>query len=394
MIKKNNNKKKERRKFLSDYSDKNKEYKEIYNGDNLIEKILNGKKIKYEYLNELIPKLPKGIDTITLYIDLYSIINQLYNPVTIKEIHNLINERNKFLISSHLINTAAHFRRYFATRRSCYTNIIFFYSNQKSINEVNIYNNYRKEYYDKRLNYNNLDYGLLNKNLKSNLRLCEVISDYLPHVYFINTKEINPIVVPYHFDKGIESNEISILYTSDKIMSLNLLYSDDMNLLYNNKFENYFINDRSDLFLLYTEREIDKLNNKLLPYLYSISGYKKYNINGVDKYGPIKTCNEVLKLINDNYLSNIKYNKSLFIDDLKKSNKFNNDQLNIISRNIELFDIETIYNKLNKSDKLKIFNCKDLQNIKDLINIDNEYYRLYPLNLEDLLLGEDYESIT
>jgi hypothetical protein len=401
-MKKSNNTKKERRKFLADYKLNQEEeviLNEIYNGDNLIEKLMNGKKIRFEVLNELIPKFPDNIDTVTIYIDLFSIIHPLYNIKILEEVHNLVmNDNNKFLISSHLINTAAHFRRYFATRRNCYTNIVFYYSLEKSKNEIEINPNYKFDFYDKRLKYKNTSFYLLNKNIKSNIDICEILSDYLPHIYFINTEEFNPLIVPYHFSQGQGNNELSFIYTDDKVSTLNLLYRKNMNLLYQGYKAISFINNKEDLLYIYSGKENvyeNKINSYLLPYIYAISGYNKYNIEGaVPSSKEIRTCNKIVKLIDQGIISNINYNnKDLFINDLANSNNYTEEQLNIIKNNIELFDIRLIYNKLNEADKLKIFNCKDLENINELIKINDNYYQYYPLNLEDILLGEDYESV-
>lgn len=367
---------------------------DIHNGDFVMEKILNSKKIRYEILNDLLPKFPSSIDTVTIYIDVLSVYNNLYNPRVLEDV-SVFNNRDKFILSSSLINMAAHFRNYFATRKQMYTNIVFFYSFQKSKREVSMYPDFKLDYYAKRIT-NEDTYRNMNKLFKDNLKLCKIISDYLPHVYFVNTKNVNPFIVPYHFIKDQLPNEVGIIYSNDKLQMLNCLETGKGTMLMTAGFGDVKLYNELDLIDYYAKKEDmdDVINPQLLPYIYAISGYKKYNITGLKGYGEVKTLKLFQKLIKDGHISNIYYSDSdLFMKDITASGKFNDEQLSIIDRNIKLLNPTLIYDSISPADMLSAFETNDLQDIQSLIDINNTYYEFYPLQLEELLIGEEYESV-
>jgi hypothetical protein len=49
-----------------------------------------------------------------------------------------------------------------------------------------------------------------------------------------------------------------------------------------------------------------------------------------------------------------------------------------------------MFRKLSKADILSSFSVKDLCDMESLIQINRGYYEKYPLQLEELLIGEDY----
>jgi len=370
-------------------NEKELEQDDIYNSDTTMEKILNSKKIRYEILNSIFSKLPQNITTVTMYIDVFSIINNLYNPNVLENI-SAFNDEKSFIFSSNLVNLAAHFRNYFATRKQLYTNFVFFYSTEVSEKELDIYPDYRKEFYTKRLD-NNSEFIIMNNLIKNNLNLCQILTDYLPHIYFVNTKKINPNLVPYHFIKSQESDEISIIYSNDKVQMLNCLQNKNTYLLTSN-YGNVNLYNQNDFIELYDKKNDNNINPQLLPYLFAFSGNKKYSIDGIKGYAETKTCNFFRKMLDKNIISNINYKEiSMFLNEIKDS--ITPEQYHILERNIHLFHLPTMYDSLSNSEIISTFNVKDLQDMKSLVEINAEYYEKYPLHLEELMLGEEYESI-
>lgn len=383
-----------KRKPRNQMSQKELENDDIYNSDTILEKILTSKKIRYDILNVLFTHIPENVTTVNMYIDIMSIINNIYNPHSLETISSFDNEK-RFIISSSLLNMAAHFRNYFATRKGLYTNFVFFYSLSKSKNEINIYPDYKKDYYEKRIDKNS-EFMIMNNMIKENLKILNILSDYLPHIYFVNTKDVNPLLIPYHFCNNSNSDEeISIIYSNDKLQMLNCINFNNVYLLTSNLGKVNLYN-KFDSINLYSGKENDEFNSinfSLLPYLYCISGYKKYNITGFKNHANLKALKLIKKLIDKLTISNINYyDPNVFIKEV--SEKLTEEQVNILKRNISLFHIPTMYNNLNMNRKFFLDeNIKDLQDMKSLVEINNEYYEKYPLHLEELMLGEDYESV-
>jgi hypothetical protein len=370
------------------------EHDQIYNGDELIEKILNSKKIRYDLLNDLFDHIPSKYETVTMYIDLLSILNSLYNPNILESITSFDGDKKR-LMSSNIINMAAHFRNYFATRKGKYTNIIFYYSLDESKYETEDNCNYRKDYYFKRFSKSS-EFMVMNKLIKDNIELCEIISDYLPHIYFVNTKEINPLLVPYYYIEQSLDNELNIIYSNDKMNMLSCLSNSHDTYLLSASFGKVVLYDKGSLLELYSNsKDYDdskySINPDLLPLAYAISGHKKYNIDGLKGYGQKKALNLIQRLLDDGVISNIKYNnKKLLIDDLSNDKKLSPEQISIISDNLDIINPSYMFRKLSKADILSSFSVKDLCDMESLIQINRGYYEKYPLQLEELLIGEDY----
>lgn len=377
------------------FSQKEKIKREINNSDTLIEKVLNARKMKYIVLDGFFKNLPKKVEVINFYYDVNNLIKFLHRTKTIMDEIMTFSSGQKFLISSLLINTAAHFRNYFYTRHQKFTNFYFYYSMKPSKNEIEIYPDYKKDFHLKYIG-NNLEFGKLNALIKTNLKLCSFLSDYFPHIYFIDTKEINPIVIPYHFIKESQNkpNEISVIYSNDKMNLMNCAHFDNVFLLQSNYNYSALFNKDSIFNIYHTKlNEPTIINPKLIPYMFSISGYSSYNIKGVPRIAEKKTITIFEKMIKNLTISNIEYNdEELFIESIKNE-KTLKDHIDIIQRNLQLFKLDLIYNKLTETQKLKLFQLNDYQDLKNLIKIDNTYYQNCPLQFDELMLGEDYETL-
>src|SRR5690554_790786 len=117
----------------------------------MLERILNSKKIRYEILNRDLNKyVPKDIEEVNIFIDVWSIINSLYNP-NVMETFTSLNVNEKYMISSELLNLAGHYRHYFASRHKKYTNIYYYFSDEKCSAHIEKCDKYKESFYNKRL---------------------------------------------------------------------------------------------------------------------------------------------------------------------------------------------------------------------------------------------------
>jgi len=126
--------------------------------------------------------------------------------------------------------------------------------------------------------------------------------------------------------------------------------------------------------------------------MFAFSGNKKYSVEGCKGYAELKTCKFFKKLLDQNVISNINYKEpSIFLNEIK--NSISPEQYHILERNISLFHFPSMYMELTDKEILSTFTVKDLQDMKSLVEINAERYEKYPLHLEELMIGEDYESI-
>lgn len=196
-----------------------------------IEKILNTKKVRYDYMNELFRKYRKIFtpnSTINIFIDVPSTVKQLYNPENIKGLSGTINKKDKYVIASTLLNMIGHYRHYFATRYQCYTNIVFMYNSKidsKIKDEIDP--NYKKTYYEKRFLLENPIFADLNLILKDNYKVMKSIIDFLPHCYFADsTYRDYRSIFPFMIEQEEFADNLNIIITTDKLMYQNMLLGD------------------------------------------------------------------------------------------------------------------------------------------------------------------------
>ena len=98
-----------------------------------LEMALHSTKIKYDYLNSALntlihtDRLLKDKDTINVFIDLTVVLKKLYQ----EELSGL-SLIDRYMIISEIINIAAHYRHYCASRLKKYSNIIMYYTTKEA----------------------------------------------------------------------------------------------------------------------------------------------------------------------------------------------------------------------------------------------------------------------
>lgn len=348
--------------------------------------IINSKKIKYAVLNNLIKDLPQDTEELNLFISVESILKSFYAP-KVNEVFNSLNNEDKYLLSSELINIAAHYRHYFWSRFNIPTNFYFFYSSEKAFHNCVLDSDYRLDYYNKRFD-NNSEYYNLNKIIEENLKLSNIMSEYLPNIYFVNTLTVEPSVLAYHIINRIGSqNGLTNLILTNNILDYQLVSMPNTFIIEMNM-DKSFIISKDNLYNIVLKkskiRDTSSLSHVFYPAILSISGHKKYNVEGIKGMGIVKTISKLEKKIEDGTITN----DILSADMLLTSNKLF-DNTDTVIRNYKLLSYS--YQNKNISPK-ESFNIKNqLINKSDnmsLMEINRLYYENYPLMLLELMEGE------
>ena len=370
---------------------------EIYNGDLLIEKIFNSKKIKYQDLQILYKeKAPKGRQEAIIFIDVNNILNQLYNPATMENIA-MLNNDEAIIISSQLINIAAHYRHYFADRKQMYTTFIYYYSNNVDKIMTSICPSYKSDYYNKRIFDIEGTYNKINRNVLINLKMAETIMKYLPNIYMINTGDIEPSLFPLIYTRYIAENtndKFPIIYSNDAMAKLLPIYDDSFYVLTHDFKYTKLLNKMDILEEVIGELPKDNIIlPEILPLLYSIAGYKKYNIEGIKGQGLKTAYKNINTAISKGELSNILYSDmDILSNDLENIPKYQN-HVSTITANMEIFNPYIAVFPSITDDIILNFKhqFKDIMDAESLLQVNRTYYEKFPLQLEELIEGETYE---
>jgi hypothetical protein len=359
-----------------------------------LEGILLSKKIKYDILEKkLKPLIPKNKEAVNIFIDVYSVLNNLYQPQII-EIFNTLQVDEKFMISAELLNLVSHYRHYFYSRHNqMYTNI-YYYFPTKSSRLCKIDPSYRNEFYDKRLS-SNPSYLSLNTIMKKNLEIVKIVSEYLPHVYCIDTSDIDTNIVPYHIlQTSTEKDTFSIFMSNDIVHLQNVIYEkQSIGILNKGDKSEFLLEDDLIKHLIEDKNSMPGIIPEFVPHILSLSGNKKYSIKGLKLTGYKKAVKLIQGWLQGNNLSNMRYDDhENFISDIEKSKTvLSEEQKNIIRNNLKLFHLPTIHSSFKKSDFVKIENqIINRVDWKSLRYLNDKYYKKYPLDLIWMVEGEEY----
>ena len=168
-----------------------------------IESLLFSYYIKYDRLLELnrMVEPVSGMDTVNIYIDLYDLLKRLYKQE--------ITARNKFSVTSSIINLAAHYRGYYKTRHRLWARIFLVYADESN-------NNHRLfvPTYNFNKNEEIINYEKTNNLIRSQLELVKILAAYIDDVYYIEkTSDFSMFVYDNIMNNPETKDEVSILIT-------------------------------------------------------------------------------------------------------------------------------------------------------------------------------------
>ena len=353
----------------------------------LMQMILNSKKVKYVVLEKLVKYLPQDTDELNIFINADSIFRSFYNP-TVKEQLNAISSNDKYLLSSEFINIIAHYRHFFYSRYSMPTNFFVYYSDQEAKYPKELSSAYKVDYYTKR-DMNSYEFGNLNRAINKNMHLSSILSEYLPNIYIINTKTLEPSVLPYSIisKNGELKGLTNLIITNSKIdfqlvnlpstYVLDLRGDDSVIISKDNLMERLLTKSRA--------KNSTSLDSAFYTSILAVSGIKELNIDGIPGCGPIKTINKIEKAISTKLMTN---------DEI--SAKFNitagsvfKEHETLIKRNYNMINLENLYKNISPKEKYNIIeSLKNKSDNMSLIEINQKYYEDYPLMLIELMEGE------
>ena len=187
----------------------------VYELSNSFSVCFNIMKIKYQLYNSSFDDL--GImnptDSVNVFINMESVLNYLSN---IRDLDKKIMTEDEFpaIITSDILNLAAHYKRFF--RSNNLETRVFLYMTDltsNSFREQKINEDYRSYYLTKfnaNPRYQTLTEKLVNEILPEATTICE----FIPNVYFIQTKNVDASVVPLVISKLYPTSK-NVIVTGD-----------------------------------------------------------------------------------------------------------------------------------------------------------------------------------
>ena len=175
----------------------------------------NSYKVKYDMLNQFMVPINNShiIQSMNVFINLDDLFHNMHNPLINSEFQVCGQDAPKQLISN-VFNLLAHYRYYCIKNHwkcrvyGIYTSTIRSFKN--NIYTVNYRDKFKKIYADE-----NATYYFVNNAIKSAYSLMSIISKYIPDVYLIDSKYLEPSIVPMYISNNHNPNCWNMLISRD-----------------------------------------------------------------------------------------------------------------------------------------------------------------------------------
>ena len=371
-----------------------------------LQKILNSKKIRYEVLDDFFKlRLARQQGkTVNIFVDHQSVIKQLYTPELLP-LFNSINARDRIVIASELVNIIGHYRHYFASRLKMYTNVYYIYSFDEATYQKSIYPDYKSDYYFKRLAKpgSTIIYGSAYRILRSNLNIAQSVSNYIPHAYFIDSKDIEPALIPNYIINNLASdNDFNLILTNDEsyFQDLNLNNTMIMEMRGSEKSELIDILNVVDVSLRSTKKtsaDFPLVDHTLMETVGSMINNKTYSMPAIGRRGYSSSYSLMQKLLDKGQIEAFKlpdpeYSKELAPLFFKKPEQVEEYKRNIdvMSHKLGVEHNAHLIKPLVESQLIDFYNPQELRKASD--GAFNKFPILFDYAYEGELLRHQKEE--
>lgn len=343
--------------------------------------IFNMFKIRYTKLDELISKNCKELtygSKVNVFINLEPVFRKLINSDVDNYLKVKTDEKIVELISN-IINLIAHYRLFF-TKNKLYSRVYIYmgfpfnsiYFNRKIIPE------YRKNYQHKFTKDSKS--MVLGNIIENSLPLLKIILEYIEGVYFIESGQVEPSLIPLIINEESNKGDVNFLITADRYEYQYVIK--DFYILRPKQEDSYLINKNNVIDIMKLEEKIinDKtVDYKLIPFILSILGDKYRNLDKIKRVG----LSTIIKLINEAIRNGVITENVDSINMLL--NLVKDEYRGKLLSNFYCIDLVTQYNFLGYMDVFNITSqLVDKFDNVSLKKINDKYFTGYPIMLMEI----------
>ncbi len=346
----------------------------------------NGYKVKYPFLNYGMQSIrqSQNIRSINIFIDLDDLFHTLHRPLINNEFQVAGKNASKQFVSN-IFNIAGHYRNWAIKEHLIPTVWLFYTSSKKTFKNSLYVPSYRERFLDINSDLNTNTY-YINAAIKESYSIMHVISKYIPGVYIIDSKYLEPSIIP-NVIVNLGHNKDWNLVVSRDIYMLQYSYMDKTTMVSPKGDNSIFIN-KGNLwdYIIGRERvykdDIPHIyyNPELFIYAKALIGDKYRSIPRLKKIGWKTLFNYLNKAIEDSEIPlDLQIEKLV---DLLNSKKVNIEEYN---SNLYCSNVELQTDSLLESDKNIILDqIEDMEDYIALNNVNNSIFTRFPINLNFL----------
>ena len=286
-----------------------------------------------------------------------------------------------------------------------YTNIYYIYSFDEATYQKSIYPDYKSDYYFKRLAKpgSTVIYGSAYRILRSNLNIAQSVSNYIPHAYFIDSKDIEPALIPNYIINNLASdNDFNLILTNDEsyFQDLNLNNTMIMEMRGSEKSELIDILNVVDVSLRSTKKtsaDFPLVDHTLMETVGSMINNKTYSMPAIGRRGYSSSYSLMQKLLDKGQIEAFKlpdpeYSKELAPLFFKKPEQVEEYKRNIdvMSHKLGVEHNAHLIKPLVESQLIDFYNPQELRKASD--GAFNKFPILFDYAYEGELLRHQKEE--
>lgn len=343
----------------------------------------NAYKCKYDSLNSWIKPYTNtmNINKVRIFINMDDFFHTLFKPTINNEFETYGKEVHKQFLSN-VFNLLGHYRNW-ALKNRYDVEVYGFYSS------ADVFKNhiYHEEYRKKASSYlHSNKYFYIRDAIMNSLEMIQFICNYIPKIYMIDTKYLEPSILPLYITQSKEKVDLNILFSRD-IYDLQYAYQDKW-VYISPKGDNSSFIHRGNMWQYINYKEHIYSEDIELNYPYNMLILAKAIVG--DKYRDIPRLRSIgwktlFKYLNQIQLRVEEDSYILLEMELKEllKGRLINDAL--LQKSISCIDIEEQVSILTEIDKMiidrQIIDIEDYENLKML---NKTRFSSYPLNLKML----------
>ena len=347
----------------------------------------NGYKVKYDLLNKSMLPIIRSqyVNSINIFINLDDLFHLMHNPMVNNEFQVCGQEAPKQLIAN-IFNLIGHYR-YWCVKNHYECKVYAIYTSTLRSFKNNVYNvKYREKF--KNINSDeNASYYFVNNAIKLAMPMLHIISKYIPYIYVIDSKYLEPSMIPLFISENVHSADWNILISRDPY---------DLQYSYKNKWS--MITPKGEFSKLITQTGIwNYINQRERVYSEEVDLHYPYPLYILsravvgDSYRSIprlrkigwKTLFKYLdQIMEENPAASETTLKLKLLEKIKGKSLLSNDTIN---DNLNTVNIELQLEAMLELDKVLITSqINDVPDYDNLQELNRIQFMKYPLNLQFL----------
>lgn len=347
----------------------------------------NSYKIKYDLLNLFFKPIQTThpIRSLNIFVDIDDLFHMLHMPLINHEFQICGANASKQLISN-IFNLLGHYRNWAIKNRLNVKVYGIYTTTLRSFKNAIYVTDYRKKFKDSN-DPQNASYYFINEAIRASAPLLPLISNYIPGVYLIDSKYLEPSAVPYFISQDYCDANWNILISRDSY-NLQYCYKDRWSLI-SPKGENSRLIKKTDLWNYLNIKEniykdpVDlKYNHNLYIFSKAVVGDKYRSIPRLRKIGWItlfKYLDEIIEKYGESSYTTMQIQLLELIKGEKKITDID------INNNLSVISVENQIETMSEIDRSSILTqIKDIPDYENLKHLNTTQFMKFPLNLQFL----------